>query len=189
MKRTRAHRTALLATAICAALPLFSVLVATPRPARAQGEGEGQSRIERGYALAPVPLDLKGKNPALVGLGSYIVNAQGDCNACHTWPNFKPGGNPFLGQPEQINTDGYLAGGRPFVPPGVVSANLTPNANGLPAGLTLAEFIGAIRTGHDPDDPARLLLVMPWPVFRNMSDSELTAIYEYLRSIPSVGWN
>ena len=33
----------------------------------------------RSANIAPVPLNLEGKNPALVGLGSYIVNAQGDC--------------------------------------------------------------------------------------------------------------
>jgi hypothetical protein len=28
---------------------------------------------------------------------------------------------------------------------------------------------------------------MPWPVYANMSDRELSAIYEYLRAIPCVG--
>ena len=30
-----------------------------------------------------------------------------------------------------------------------------------------------------------LLQVMPWPIYRHMSDRELRAIYEYLRAIPS----
>ena len=30
-----------------------------------------------------MPLKLEGKNPALVGLGSYIVNTEG-CNDCHS---------------------------------------------------------------------------------------------------------
>jgi len=37
---------------------------------------------EAGFAIAPVPLNLAGKNSeqvALVGLGSYLVNAIGDC--------------------------------------------------------------------------------------------------------------
>ena len=37
------------------------------------------SRIRQGFKIAPVPLNLRGKNPALVGLGSYIVNAVADC--------------------------------------------------------------------------------------------------------------
>jgi len=117
-------------------------------------------------------LNLKKKNRALVGLGSYIVNAQGSCNECHTNPSYRAGGNPFLGQPEQINTDGYLAGGQALGP--FISRNLTPNAEGLPAGPTLEQFIHIMRTGEDddripPNVPSYdhdLLHVMPWPVFK-----------------------
>jgi len=147
--------------------------------------GEG-SKIRLGYELAPVPLNLQGLDPALVGLGSYYLYSQIGCTDCHTWPNFAPGGNPFLGQPEQINTADYLAGGRPF-PGGIVSPNITPDpVSGLPAGLTLDEFLHVMHTGADPDHPARLLQVMPWPTFRNMRDRDLEAIYEYLCAIPSL---
>src|SRR4051794_32444258 len=71
-----------------------------------------ESRIQRGFQIAPVPLDLKHKNRALVGLGSYIVNAQGGCNDCHTNPSYKAGGDPHLGQPAVINAEHYLAGGQ-----------------------------------------------------------------------------
>ena len=57
------------------------------------------SRIQKGYQIAPVPLRLRGRDRALVGLGSYIVNAQGGCNDCHTNPPYAEGGDPFLGQP------------------------------------------------------------------------------------------
>ncbi len=43
-----------------------------------------ESRIKRGFEFAPVHLNLRGKNRALVGLGSYIVNAVADCNGCHS---------------------------------------------------------------------------------------------------------
>ena len=82
-------------------------------------------------------MDLRGKDPALVGLGSYVVNTSG-CNDCHTHPEFKEGGNPFLGQPEMINAPVYLSGGRQFGP--FTSANITPDSNGLPAGLTRRGF-------------------------------------------------
>ena len=149
--------------------------------------GQELKQILRGYEIAPVPLNLKGKDWALVGLGSYIVNTTG-CNDCHTYPNWATGHNPFLGEPEQINTDRYLAGGRPFVPPGVVSANITPDKpgpKGKPAGLTREEFLKVMRTGHDPDDPNRLLQVMPWPLYKWKTELELTAMYEYLSAIPS----
>jgi hypothetical protein len=143
------------------------------------------SRILRGYQIAPVKLKLRGRDRALVGLGSYIVNAQGGCNDCHTNPPYAPGGDPFLGEPEQINVDRYLAGGTPFGPT-LVSANITPDEDGLPHGLTWPEFKRIIRTGHEPGEPDEILQVMPWPVFRHMTDRDLRAVYEYLRSIPSI---
>jgi len=139
------------------------------------------SQIQRGFEIAPVPLDLKGKNRALVGLGSYIVNT-GGCNDCHTNPPYADGGDPFQGQPEQINVNCYLSGGMEFGP--FISRNLTPDSQGLPAGLTLDTFIHTLRTGEDPEDPGDLLQVMPWPVFGKKTTRDLTAVYEYLRSIP-----
>jgi hypothetical protein len=95
-----------------------------------------------------------------------------------------PGGNPFAGQPKQINTLCYLNGGQSFGP--FFSRNITPDASGKPAGLTLAQFVQVIRTGNDPEQPGSLLQVMPWPAFKDMSDSDLKAIYDYLSSIPSL---
>jgi hypothetical protein len=90
-----------------------------------------------------------------------------------------------MGQPKVINAARYLAGGTPFGP-GLVSANLTPDQFGRPAGLTFPEFKALMRTGRDPDDPTRILQVMPWPVYGEMASDDLRAIYEYLRAIPSL---
>ena len=155
----------------------------------ADGHAQGSS-IQQGAAIAPVPLNMAGLNPALVRQGSYIVNAQGGCNDCHTAPPYADGGDPFLGQPEEINADGYLAGGTPFGP--FTSRNLTPRASsGLPAGLTLEQFVEVMRLGTDFKNRhpqiSPLLQVMPWPVYGKMSDRELHAIYEFLRAIPCVG--
>ena len=120
-----------------------------------------ESRIRQGFAHAPLPLNLKGKSRGLVGLGSYLVNVAGDCNGCHTSdPNgnqWLPDGNPFMGQTEKIDPAKYLVGGRVFIPahgpfPAVFSRNLRPEANGLPAGHTYAEFLQIIRTGIDLDE-------------------------------------
>ena len=146
------------------------------------------SRILKGFRISPVPLNLHGLNPALVGLGSYIVNAQGGCNDCHTSPPYAEGGDPFKGEKEQINTEGYLAGGTPFGP--FVSRNLTPRANGMPANLTFEQFREALRKGTDfknrHHEISPLLQVMPWPVYGKMSALEIRAIYEFLRAIPSL---
>ena len=157
----------------------------------ASGEGKDdnehdQSQIKRGFEIVPqgVHLSMAGKNRALVGLGSYIVNTTG-CNDCHTYPEYLPNSSPFLGRPEMINFQQYLTGGRQFGP--FTSANLTPDASGKPAGLTLRDFITTLRTGHNPNDPpGQILQVMPWPVIGKKTDRDLTAIYEYLRAIPSL---
>lgn len=168
----------------CIMLVLTVVLVremAAQAPAPAD-----ESVVKQGLAIAPVPLDLRGKNRALVGLGSYLVNAVSECNDCHTRPYYLLGGNPFKGEPESINTSDYLTGGNQFGP--FTSANLTPDpVTGLPAGLTSTEFLHLMRTGETDDHPAfgPLLQVMPWPTFRKMTDRDLRAIYEFLSAIPS----
>lgn len=231
-------------------------LLSTSQTVQARSnENNGEEQLVHiGYAIAPVPLNLEGKNRDLVGLGSFIVNAQADCNGCHTAggpPNFNyaNNGNPyFLSQPLGTKTDPttYLAGGSPFgqavpssaavggfpsgsVPasyppdgypidpttgfpyagPVIISRNLTPDKNGRPEGHTLSEFKEILRTGKDFDNihPTCLsdsdpnialgvcvpppvdggkLQVMPWPLFHNMTDHQIEAIYEYLSAIPCI---
>ncbi len=176
------------------------------------------ARVRRGFEIAPVPLNLRQKDRALVGLGSYLVNAVGDCNGCHSAgpaTEYAAGGNPyFKGNPPQVvNQATYLGGGRDFGPlvpgltPNIVSRNLTPDRTGRPAGgRTLEEFSQIIRTGADLDHlhpncsktatincfpgilpfNGDLLQIMPWPVYQNMTDREIRAIYEYLGAIPCV---
>ena len=179
------------------ALAAFVVaMIASPNTASSQklaapgnNDDSSESQIQRGFEISPVPLNLRGKNRALVGLGSYIVNT-GGCNDCHTNPSYAPGGDPFLGEPEQINVPCYLSGGTDFGP-FFRSRNLTPDSHGLPGGLTLEEFVHVLRTGedttspHDPPFDGGLLQIMPWPVFGKKTDRDLKAVYEYLRAIPS----
>jgi hypothetical protein len=173
---------------IAAAIAVQLVALAAPGGGAARADAardrEG-ARVAQGYRIAPVPLNLTGLDRRAVGLGSYIVNAQGGCNDCHTNPSYAPGGDPFQGQPKRVNRAGYLAGGNQFGP-SLVSPNLTPDENRRPGGMTLAQFLAAIRQGHDPDDPGRLLQVMPWPVYQDMTTFDLWTIYQYLRAIPSI---
>jgi hypothetical protein len=166
------------------------------RPSRLKADdspADRQGKVLIGLSIAPVRLNLEGKNPILVGLGSYYVNAQGACVDCHSCPTYEPGHNPF---PPPVGTNGdgklnalnYLAGGVPFpLPPpaGTIrSPNLTPDASGLPAGITFQQFLTALRTGAEPHDPEERMTIMPWPTYRYMTDGDLRAIYEYLRAIP-----
>lgn len=167
---------------------LLAAVVFSAMGAASAAHADELAEILRGYEIAPVKLNLAGKDWALVGLGSYIVNTTG-CNDCHTHPNWAAGGNPYLGQPEQINTAQYLSGGRQFTTPAgmFTSANITPDGNDRPAGLTLQGFLEVMHYGQDPrDPPGDLLQVMSWPLYRYKTDRELLAIYEYLRAIPSL---
>ena len=140
------------------------------KPPRAHADDDDtDSRIRIGFEIAPVPLKLHGKNRALVGLGSYLVNAVGDCNGCHTSggpPNFDyaPGGNPYFGQKAVVDPTVYLSGGQNFGPvgtptgpngyqgPAMIARNLTPDKNGLPeGGHTLSQFKQILRHGTDFD--------------------------------------
>ena len=139
---------------VCGSL-LLNVM---PGKAVSDDDDDRDSRIQQGFALVQgLPLHLKGKNRALVGLGAYLVNGVGGCNDCHTNPPYPDGGDPTLGQPKKINVAAYLAGGAEFIPahPGfhaIVARNLTPDKTGLPeGGASFQEFRSIMRTGVDPD--------------------------------------
>jgi hypothetical protein len=139
-------------------------------------QADSNSDVQIGFAIAPVQLNMKGLNPALVGKGSYIVNAKGDCNGCHNSPGLGGewvlGKNPYFGQSKMVNAAGYLGGGSMFGPfPGkgmggngplvIYSRNLTPGCDTAPCtnplpegGHTFAEFLNILRTGHDYDTSA-----------------------------------
>ena len=146
-------------------------LVMLSTPLRLQAEQSEDSRIDQGFAIAPVPLNLAGKNHDLVGLGSYLVNAAGDCNGCHS-SNSQPlalypyvtGKNPYFHQPAKIDPAVYLTGGQSFgtvgTPTGpnsyggppIITRNLTPDKHGLAeGGHTLAQFKQIMRSGTDFD--------------------------------------
>ena len=227
------------------ALVTLMGMLLTSQRGSAQNGNDDAARIQQGFAIAPVPLNLAGKNAeqvALVGLGSYLVNAIGDCDGCHFLSappdfgnpdfNFLSGHNPYLlSQKEtKINPSGYLGGGNNFftalfanvgegtaygayLGPNIIARNLTPDKNGLPeGGKSLSEFMRILRTGVDMDGihptctsptggpggtptppncipppvDGSKLQIMPWPIFHNLEDRDIRAIYEYLSTIPCI---
>jgi len=187
----RAHWTWGTAAAITAVLAV--TLASSPKGRAVNGADDTESKIQRGFAIAPVTLNLVGKNRAQVGLGSYLVNGVGDCNGCHSGPSgeFAAGGDPFQGEPKVINQAAYLSGGTQLFGPFFIPRNLTPDKTGRPeGGASYEEFHAIMRTGIDPDQAhpqfGPYLQVMPWPNFQNMSDNDLRAIYEYLSAIPCI---
>jgi hypothetical protein len=117
---------------------------------------------------------------------------------------------PYSGA-TQVNTKTYLGGGRDFggfplptSPLHIISRNLTPDASGKPEGHTLEEFKTILRTGVDMDHrhpnctgaanssctpwpfDGSKLQVMRWVNFRDMTDRQLTAVYQYLSAIQCI---
>ena len=83
MTHTRFLKTAGVIMAFTATI-LAGMMTNSKRVSARDNDQTEESKIQRGFDIAPVPLNLHGKNRALVGLGSYIVNAVGDCNGCHS---------------------------------------------------------------------------------------------------------
>jgi hypothetical protein len=117
-------------------------------------------KVQQGMQIAPVTLNMQALDPNMVGYGSYLVNAGGDCNGCHsdgTATQYAKGGNPYFGQNAVVNPATYLGGGRDFGAfpttgnfPHIISRNLTPDYTGLPVGGdTFAPFLLIMRTGID----------------------------------------
>jgi hypothetical protein len=156
------------------ALTLESISSVQTEDAEAGGSAF-RARSQRGLEISPVPLqtsELTHEEKLRVGLGSYIVNGTADCGGCHSSPaGFLSGGNPFF-----LDRAGHV----------VWSRNLTPDAT-TGMSLTEGQFFEVMRTGKDfHRDQIKMLVVMPWLIFRWMSDEDLKAIYAYLRALPPV---
>lgn len=117
-----------------------------------------------------------------VEYGKYVVELA-SCTDCHS-PSDE--GQPIPGK--------YLSGGIEIKLPGntvVRTANLTPDETGL--GLwTKEQFIKRFKDcsdpayGNTPYQPGQFQTIMPWTLYAGMTDQDLGAIYDYLRTIPAV---
>ncbi|MDF1790966.1 MAG: c-type cytochrome [Thalassobaculaceae bacterium] len=119
-----------------------------------------------GRVSAPDPADQ-------VAYGGYLAGPVAHCMECHSTPGPS-------GAPDFVNELG--AGGMVFKGPWgeSVSANLTPF--GL-ADWSDAEIARAVREGISKDG-RKLMPPMGYGYYANMTDTDMTAIIAYLRSLP-----
>jgi hypothetical protein len=117
-----------------------------------------------------------------VEYGKYLVE-MASCTDCHSPSD---GGKPIEGK--------YLSGGVEIPLPGntvVRTHNLTPDETGL-GQWTKEQFVKKFKDCLDPAysntpyAPGQFQTVMPWTVYAGMSDQDLGAIYDYLRTVPAV---
>src|SRR5438552_7663215 len=119
-----------------------------------------------------------GATETLVQRGAYLVNAVAACGRCHTPRDAQ--GNPIAAM--------ELAGGFEFddgVIGHVVGPNITPDRDTGIGTWTEGQIFTALRYGTRPDGT---IIGPPMPIaaYRDISDSDLTAIAKYLHSMRPV---
>lgn len=130
----------------------------------------------------PEPLDGPVPHPDerdSVAYGEYLAII-GRCEFCHT---------PRQGQGKEGIPGKRFAGGVPFVLGGQVtpSRNLTPHETGIGA-WTREVFIARFKEFRTPIPVDNLEdnTLMDWNAFAGMSEADLGAIYDFLRTLPPV---
>lgn len=136
--------------------------------------------------------------------GKRLVDSH-DCHACHTPLKMGPKGPEpdmsmaLAGHPEKLvmppppklegpwgwvgsNSNTAFAG-----PWGITYAiNLTPDPETGIGKWREEDFVLAIKTGKHMGVGRQIMPPMPWPAYKNLSDTALRAMYSYLKTIPPV---
>ena len=125
----------------------------------------------------PEPLDAPVPQPDLSTpekRGKYLVTIAG-CTDCHT-PQDQHG-HPLPG----MDFGGGIILNGPWGR--VASANITPDPSGIPY-YDEAIFTQAIRTGYVR--MRELNQIMPWHIYRGMTDEDIVGIFAYIRTLKAV---
>ena len=140
---------------------------------------------------------------AKITRGGYLVKIMA-CNDCHTpWTMGPQGPEPdmtrmlsghpqdFVVQPLKLGKGWEWAGtgtNTAFSGPWGVSftANLTPDSETGLGKWTEETFIRALRTGRHEGQGRPILPPMPYPMYRQATDEDLSAVFAFLQSIPPV---
>ncbi|MBI3450175.1 MAG: diheme cytochrome c-553 [Acidobacteria bacterium] len=155
----------------------------------------------------PAPAAPAIVKPETIARGKYLASV-GGCSDCHSPKVFGPKGpasDParlLSGHPQGqklppmpaglIGPNGWGAvcnnDGTAWVGPWGTSfaMNLTPDMDTGIGGWNEAMFIRAIRTGKHMGEGRPILPTMPWAEFAEMTDSDLGAIFVYLKSLKPV---
>lgn len=116
-----------------------------------------------------------------VAYGKYLASLSG-CAHCHT-PRSGLG----------FDEDRWMAGGVETKSPGVlhvVSANITPHESGI-GRYSREQFISLFKAYEDAEAvavevPPENRTLMPWTDYAKMTEEDLGAIYDYLRTVKPI---
>ena len=117
----------------------------------------------------------------VLAYGSYLVT-MASCEECHT-PAEKGQKLPGMN----------FAGGFKFQMPGglLISPNISPSTTTGIGNWTKEQFLARFKAATDsnftrPVGEKDFNTIMPWTMYATMTESDLSAIYAYLRSVPAV---
>ena len=140
------------------------------------------------YIVKFIPKPLSGPVQApdrknSVGYGEYMATI-GGCYECHTPHD----------DHNKLDANRPFAGGWKMEGPWgrVVTANLTPSTDGFMKSATKTEFISRFKAfasldpATAPEVPKGQNTVMPWMAFSKMTDEDLGAIYDYLKTVKGI---
>jgi mono/diheme cytochrome c family protein len=135
-----------------------------------------------GKYIRPTTLEKIDATPDRVARGSYIVNQNASCGACHTT---REGGSILAGE----RTDMFLAGGNVFheqeMNATLVLPNITQDVETGIGGWSDDQIMRAIRDGIGHDGNL-LIPMMPFTSYQYMSDEDARSVVAYLRTVPPV---
>jgi hypothetical protein len=148
---------------------------------------ESQSDFPMNFIINTIPgkgAPIKRPQPTeIIAYGAYMINAAG-CAECHTQVD-----------KGQIIAELKFSGGREFAfPDGSVvrSANITPDEETGIGKLSKQAFIQKFKLYADSSyaprsvKPGDYNSIMPWTMYGNMKEEDLSAIYEYLKTVKPI---
>jgi mono/diheme cytochrome c family protein len=109
--------------------------------------------------------------------GAYLVRGIAACGNCHT-PKGPEGDIPGMELAGMVYKDSEDKVIYQF-------PNITPDPETGVGGWTDAQLVVAIRQGIRPDGSV-MKGIMPFELYRSLSDSDVNAIVAYMRSVPAV---
>ena len=134
--------------------------------------------------IPSMPSHTKKPDPAdAVAYGGYMINAAG-CIECHT-----------MAEQGQIDQDLAYSGGREFMMPDgsiVRSANITTDTETGIGSWTREAFVARFKAYADSSyviptvKPGEFNTIMPWIMYANMTEEDLSAIFAYLKTVKPI---
>jgi len=149
------------------------------------------------------PESAQAQHQGSVDRGRYLVSILA-CNDCHTpWVMGPEGPMPDMTRMLSGHPQDLVMPDPPALPEGPwlwlgaatntayagpwgvsYAPNITPSESSGIGIWTREIFVKALRTGKHWGESRPILPPMPWPAYARMTDEDLGAIYDYLRTIP-----